>query len=619
MQYTDLSGSLSGTLNLAGSPYAIQSDSYVPEDSVLIIDPGVEIRFNGFYKLTVEGKLQAIGSMDKMILFSSTPANKNNDRGNWSGIVFTNPDVNSILEYCRVEDGAVFINGAEEIRGAIHCNNSSPIIRKCLLVENGYNAIYVDSSAAPLIDGCTITNNAFSGIRCNNGAKPLIRNSIIVTNDDYGVNAEINSKSAPRIQFTDIWDNFTTDVFGIDTTGFPGLISINPEFADPQSDYHLLSHSPCIDAGDTEAIVDPDGTRRDIGVYFYDQSNPSEIRNALSGTITIDYSPYLITSSIWVEEGDTLTIEPGVELRFNAKTNLRFSFDIYGTLIAEGTSSLPIIITSNKELPEKDDWQSLHFYQNSSSSILSHTQVYNCSEIVFESDIEVNNCVFQNIKYYLVVNGSDPSFDNCVFSNMGIAGLKCMESANPVVKHSVFANNQGYGIFIINDSSPLISNNIIYDNMSCGIRTSDFSYPQVINNTIVNNYYYGIWLTDNSDAILRNNIFADNAKGGIICVYSSLPDMEYNDSYGHSFEGEDTNFENTPENVGVWSTINANGDSCDIYYNISLDPMLSEDGKYTLQPGSPCIGAGFDETTGSATDMGAYGGPEGNWSPPSTE
>jgi len=35
----------------------------------------------------------------------------------------------------------------------------------------------------------------------------------------------------------------------------------------------LLPDSPCIDAGDPESFPDPDGTRSDIGIYFFDQSS----------------------------------------------------------------------------------------------------------------------------------------------------------------------------------------------------------------------------------------------------------------------------------------------------------------------------------------------------------
>jgi hypothetical protein len=52
-------------------------------------------------------------------------------------------------------------------------------------------------------------------------------------------------------------------------------------------------------------------------------------------------SPYQVTTSIQVTEGVTLTVEQGVEVRFEEVTGV----DIYGTLMAVGTSDKPITFT----------------------------------------------------------------------------------------------------------------------------------------------------------------------------------------------------------------------------------------------------------------------------------
>ena len=63
------------------------------------------------------------------------------------------------------------------------------------------------------------------------------------------------------------------------------------------------------------------------------------------------------------------------------------------------------------------------------------------------------------------------------------------------------------------------------------------------------------------------------------------------------------------------------GDYCEAdSTDISLDPMfvnaLSDD--FHLSSGSPCTDAGnpdpaYNDPNGSRNDMGAYGGPNGNW------
>ncbi len=53
----------------------------------------------------------------------------------------------------------------------------------------------------------------------------------------------------------------------------PHDIQEDPLFVDRFSgDYHLLPNSPCIDAGDPDFPLDPDGSRADIGAYYFDQA-----------------------------------------------------------------------------------------------------------------------------------------------------------------------------------------------------------------------------------------------------------------------------------------------------------------------------------------------------------
>jgi len=51
-----------------------------------------------------------------------------------------------------------------------------------------------------------------------------------------------------------------------------GNIDADPLFTDPdEDDYHLTADSPCIDAGDPDSDPDPDGTRVDMGAFYFHQ------------------------------------------------------------------------------------------------------------------------------------------------------------------------------------------------------------------------------------------------------------------------------------------------------------------------------------------------------------
>jgi len=76
----------------------------------------------------------------------------------------------------------------------------------------------------------------------------------------------------------------------------------NPLFVNPGSrDFHLQANSPAIDAGDPNSSHDPDGTRADIGAYYYEQ----DIQKGLVIS-EIHFNP--ITEGISDDEGEFIEL-----------------------------------------------------------------------------------------------------------------------------------------------------------------------------------------------------------------------------------------------------------------------------------------------------------------------
>ena len=85
----------------------------------------------------------------------------------------------------------------------------------------------------------------------------------------------------------------------------------------------------------------------------------------------ISGSPYIITGEIQVYQNKRLTIESGVEVKFNQGAGLI----IGGELKAVGKSDHFIKFTSNSSTPFRGDWNYIDFY-NTAISIRSCSRGY---------------------------------------------------------------------------------------------------------------------------------------------------------------------------------------------------------------------------------------------------
>jgi parallel beta-helix repeat protein len=154
---TVYAGDVSGAWSAAGSPYRIEGDITVPAGQTLTIDPGVEVSFQGWYGLTVNGTLMANGTTAEPILFTAADSSPG-----WLGIRFVDASSDSVLDHVIVEKGQASGASPYDSGGGLYIQNSSPTIANSTIRDNYAKArgggIYLDSSNARLV-GNTITNN----------------------------------------------------------------------------------------------------------------------------------------------------------------------------------------------------------------------------------------------------------------------------------------------------------------------------------------------------------------------------------------------------------------------------------------------------------------------------
>ncbi len=82
----------------------------------------------------------------------------------------------------------------------------------------------------------------------------------------------------------------------------------------------------------------------------------TDVSGNVSGTWTVANSPYIAINNLVLQPADELTIEPGVEIRFDGN----FRFDVFGYLLAVGTEADSITFTRNGDT----DWMSINFAQD---------------------------------------------------------------------------------------------------------------------------------------------------------------------------------------------------------------------------------------------------------------
>ena len=130
-----------------------------------------------------------------------------------------------------------------------------------------------------------IQNNTFAGGR-NPGLRLRRFRNLEIENNIFAFNRDgIRNlyQEEPQMNYNNVFGNDDYDY--IDCTPGEGGISSDPMFEDFQrGDYHLTEGSPCIDTANPDSPRDPDGTRSDMGAYYFD--HPNSVPNIFAPTNT---------------------------------------------------------------------------------------------------------------------------------------------------------------------------------------------------------------------------------------------------------------------------------------------------------------------------------------------
>jgi len=166
---TDVSGYQSGNWARTGSPYRVVGDITVPAGQILNIEAGVQVMFQGHFRIYVDGKISAQGTERDSIIFTAADT-----ATGWGGIrLDATPDVSEFY-YCRFSYGKTSADGSypDQHGGAVVLRNADAHFYHCLFDRNdatGDNdgmggAVYAINTgngddAHTVFEDCTFRNN----------------------------------------------------------------------------------------------------------------------------------------------------------------------------------------------------------------------------------------------------------------------------------------------------------------------------------------------------------------------------------------------------------------------------------------------------------------------------
>lgn len=294
---------------------------------------------------------------------------------------------------------------------------------------------------------------------------------------------------------------------------------------------------------------------RENNVFDANQkSGLTKIKGKISNDLLLADSPFLVIEDITIDSSMSVSIEAGVQILFSSGTK----FFIYGNAAALGTKDQPIKFTG---------------YSNVS---------WNGIEIISSSQSEFKFCIIENIKNdvdtisksSIYILDSKIKFSNCIFRNN--------------------SSKYGGGLYIYLSVAE-IKNCLFIHNFALstgGAILSEMSNVEIINNSFYKNssfnYAGGLFVAATENSIIQNNIF----------------------------------FKNTSKTGDPRIELQTISGTADTAYNFlaygSLNPFFISEDNFHLKENSPCIDTGnpdelFNDYDGTRNDVGAYGGPLGNW------
>ncbi len=635
------------------SPFIVRSDVLIPQDSLLVIEPGAKILFDLHTALKVEGRLRAEGEENDKIIFTSRDS-VNPFPGQWNGVEIMSGNDSMAFRHCIFQFAETGVRVWGRPFAAKNCqftkNRKTGLELISNTVANLNDNLFLDNEGQGLITELgkieltrnTFINPAATGIRSkktqlymfrnlfkenavacraesscvlvvhnnflynniglySNQTVRTLANNVFFKNDSSGI---VSLYSSGPVSNNHFYENRHAGLENGRDTLFKKAIVLDPLFQNESAeDFTLSTNSPCLDAGLTEIEFPSAWLYQLVGstVKPYPTEGGRIIIQGFQGT----------GPDIGLYEGNLIpVIEEEISLRYRVtvrdtiggrwvKKNVYWV--IANTTVAKEST---LIIESGTQI----------LFQGKDITFICNGQIQAVGsekqriQFIYADSLDTlhrpaifvfpsrdtsffSYCDFSYLTYGIVSVNASPTIRHCRFYKNSQAGIY-NNTSNPWIEDCEF-NTCLNGVYNIK-SAPRLHNNIFKYTKLYAVRdivSASLLYKNILieNNTAL--------LAENSYSQLINNTISFNKDGLVVnatALSMSNNIISHHSGHGIKITGDyfqvSRNCFYQNSQENLWNGLSVTFDN-----NIYNDPaFLSEDSiNIGLAAGSPCIAGGL--------------------------